>query len=152
MPSDVWLTVNRNSVCISNQLDATYVLSFLYNLPNMFRATMCPSSGTDDCVVLSSRVGMWRGCRKVVETVWEVVRPLRSCYVLRMDTLPASRFWQPSYSYDTISTLDYNTHAFVGSWRWTHGCPKHVEQLVKEKLRTTQTWHLVGFLFTLFMA
>jgi len=24
----------------------------------MFRATMCPSSGTDDCVVLHSRVGM----------------------------------------------------------------------------------------------
>jgi hypothetical protein len=35
----------------------------------MFRATMCPSSGADDCVMLSSRVGMYRGCRKAVKTV-----------------------------------------------------------------------------------
>jgi len=33
----------------------------------MFRATMCPSSGADDCVMLSPRVGMCRGCRKVVD-------------------------------------------------------------------------------------
>jgi len=34
----------------------------------MFRATMCPSSGADDCVVLSPRVGIvpWlqEGCQK----------------------------------------------------------------------------------------
>jgi len=30
----------------------------LYKLLNMFRATMCPSSGTDDWLVLSPRVGI----------------------------------------------------------------------------------------------
>ena len=30
-----------------------YPLYLLYKLLNMFRATMCPSSGADDCVVLS---------------------------------------------------------------------------------------------------
>ena len=42
----------------------------------MFRATMCPSSGADDCVMLQPRVGMCRGCRKVVKTGWQVVRPM----------------------------------------------------------------------------
>jgi len=33
-----------------------YPLFLLYKLLNMFRATMCPSSGADDCAVLSPRV------------------------------------------------------------------------------------------------
>jgi len=45
-----------------------YLLLPLYKLLNMFRATMCPSSGADDCVVLSPRVGIvpWlqEGCQK----------------------------------------------------------------------------------------
>ena len=35
-----------------------YPLFLLYRLLNMFRATMCPSSGADDYVVLSLRVGI----------------------------------------------------------------------------------------------
>jgi len=31
---------------------------FFYKLLNMFRATMCPSSGADDCRVLSPCVGI----------------------------------------------------------------------------------------------
>ena len=56
---NVWLTVHRNSVWIRNHLDVTflcYPLFLLYKLLSMFRATMCPSSGADDCVVLSPRV------------------------------------------------------------------------------------------------
>jgi len=55
---------------ITNQIDVTFVLSFIFlfcKLLNMFRATMCPSSGADDCVVLSPRVGIvpWlqEGCQ-----------------------------------------------------------------------------------------
>ena len=54
---------------IRNQLDVTlcYPLFLLYKLLNMFRATMCPSSGADDCVVLSPPVGivLWlqEGCQ-----------------------------------------------------------------------------------------
>jgi hypothetical protein len=65
----MWLTVHRNSVWIRNQLDVIYVLSLflLYKLLNMFRATMCPSSGAGDCVVLTPRVGIvpWlqEGCQ-----------------------------------------------------------------------------------------
>jgi len=57
-----------SSMWIRNQLDVTlcYPL-FLFYLLNMFRATMCPSSGADDCVMLSPRVGIvpWlqEGCQ-----------------------------------------------------------------------------------------
>ena len=56
-------------VWIRNQPDVTlcYPLYLLYKLLNMFWATMCPSSGADDCVVLSPRVGivLWlqEGCQ-----------------------------------------------------------------------------------------
>ena len=54
---------------VRNQLDVTFVLSLflLYKFLNMFWATMCPSSGADDCVVLLPRVGIvpWlqEGCQ-----------------------------------------------------------------------------------------
>jgi len=35
-----------------------YPLFLLYKLLNMFRAAVCPSSGADNCVVLSPRVGI----------------------------------------------------------------------------------------------
>jgi len=44
-----------------------------YYLLNMFRATICPLSGADDCLILLPCVGMCRGCGKVVKTVWQVV-------------------------------------------------------------------------------
>jgi len=51
-----------HDVWIRNQLDVTFVLSF-----NMFWATMCPSSGADNCIMLSPRVGIvpWlqEGCQ-----------------------------------------------------------------------------------------
>ena len=94
--SDVWLTVHRNSVWKRNQLDVTlcYPLFLLYKLLNMFRATMCPSSGADDCVVLSPLVGIvpWlqEGCQyRLAGSVYteEFVATNSS-----MDTLPANRF------------------------------------------------------------
>ena len=44
-----------------------YTLFLFYKLLNMFQKTMCPSSGADECVVLSPRVGIvpWlqEGCQ-----------------------------------------------------------------------------------------
>ena len=83
-----WLTFLWFSVDKKNQLDVTfYILYFSSNsLLNMFRVTMCPSSGADDCVMLLPRVGMCRGCREVVKTGWQVVRPSRSRQLLMMGT------------------------------------------------------------------
>jgi len=49
---------------------------FFYLLLNMFRATMCPSSGADNCVILYPCFGRCRACGKVVKTGWQLVRPL----------------------------------------------------------------------------
>ena len=76
----------------------------------MFLANMCPSSGADECVVLSPRVGVvsWlqEGCqnRLAGSVSIEFVATISS-----MDTLPANRFWPPSYSHGTIPTRGDNT-------------------------------------------
>ena len=72
-----------------------YPLFLLYKLLNMFRATMCPSSGAEDCVVLSPRVGVvpWlqEGCqsRLAVSVSMEEFVTQRATNS-SMDTLPAS--------------------------------------------------------------
>ena len=50
---DVWLTVHRSSMWIKRPTRCHLViyLFLLYNLLNMFRSTLCPSSGADDLVV-----------------------------------------------------------------------------------------------------
>ena len=50
---DVWLTVHRSSMLIKRPTICHLViyLFLLYSLLNMFRATLCPSSGADDLVV-----------------------------------------------------------------------------------------------------
>jgi len=75
-----------------------FVLSLflLYKLLNMFRATMCPSSGADDCVVLSPRVSVvpWlqEGCQNRLagsvstEQHQHVAITLRSRQLLKMGT------------------------------------------------------------------
>ena len=74
-----------------------YPLFLIYKLLNMFRATMCPSSGADDCVVLSPSVGIvpWlqEGCQNrlggsvsIEEFVAHVAIILRSRQLLKMDT------------------------------------------------------------------
>jgi len=55
---DVWLTVHRSSMWTKKPTKCHLVLYLflLYNLLNMFRATMCPSSGAEDLVVFLPRV------------------------------------------------------------------------------------------------
>ena len=51
----------------TNYMSLLHSLILFYQLLNMFRATMCPSSGADDCVMLQPRVGIvpWlqEGCQ-----------------------------------------------------------------------------------------
>jgi len=53
MVIDVWLTVHRSSMWNKEPTRCHLVLYlfFLYELLNMFRATLCPSSEADDLVV-----------------------------------------------------------------------------------------------------
>ena len=54
----VWLTVHRSSMWNKKPTRCHLVLYLflLYKLLNMFRATLCPSSGADDLVVFLPRV------------------------------------------------------------------------------------------------
>jgi hypothetical protein len=68
-------------------------LFLLYKLLNVFRATKCPSSGADDYVVLSPRVGIvpWlqKGCQNRLAfsaSIEEFVAQLRSRQLLKMGT------------------------------------------------------------------
>jgi len=67
-----------------------YPLFILYKLLNMFRATMCPSSGDDDCLVLSPRVDVvpWlqEGCQNrlagsvsIAELCYELLNGHTTC-------------------------------------------------------------------------
>jgi len=51
--TDAWLTVHRSSVWNKKPTRCHLVLYLflLHKLLNMFRATLCPSSGADDLVV-----------------------------------------------------------------------------------------------------
>jgi len=55
---DVWLTVHRSSKWNKKPTRCHLVLYLflLYKLLNMFRATLCPSSGADNLVVFLPRV------------------------------------------------------------------------------------------------
>jgi len=58
---------------------------FLFYLLNMFRATMCPSSGADDCVIFFPRVGIvpWlqEGCQdRLADSVSIEEFVARYCY------------------------------------------------------------------------
>jgi len=74
-----------------------YLLLLLYKLLNMFRATMRPSSGADDSVVLSPLVGIvpWlqEGCQNRLAgsvCIEEFVAQRATNFSLH--TLPANRF------------------------------------------------------------
>ena len=55
---DVWLTVHRSSMWSKKPTRCHLVLYLFlpYKLLNMFRATLCPSSGANDLVVFLPRV------------------------------------------------------------------------------------------------
>jgi len=63
---DVWLTVHRSSMWIKRPTRCHLVLYLflLYSLLNIFRATLCPSSGADDLVVFFRCVAVPWLCRQ----------------------------------------------------------------------------------------
>ena len=65
-----------------------YPLFLLYKLLNMFRATMCPSPGADDCVVLSPRVGIVPWLQEGVRSTTN--SPMDALLLTGIDSLPAA--------------------------------------------------------------
>jgi hypothetical protein len=91
----------------------------------MFRSTMCPSSGADDCVMLQPCVGMCRGCRKVVKTGWQVVRP-PSCS-------------HGTYQHKAITSRSRQL-VMMGTW-----LAETCWATIRREIKKYKKWHLVGF-------
>ena len=102
----------------------------------MFRATMCPSSGADDCVMLWPCVGMCRGCREGCQ-VWLA----RSA---SMDGLPANRTWQPSRSHGTYQHETRTSHSrqllMMGTW-----LPETCWATIRREIKDTKSDIQLGF-------
>jgi len=96
----------------------------------MFRATLCPSSGTDDLVVFFH------------------VYVARATY-LPMDTQAANRIWLPTQTqhYTTRKKIPLSRQILKMGTRWPETCwATYKEQLIRRNKYNTK-WHLVGFLF-----
>jgi len=85
-----------------------YPLFLLYKLLNMFRATTCPPSGADDCVVLSPRVDVvpWlqEGCQNRLAgsvSIEEFVTTNSSMDTLRSRQLLKVGTWLPETCWAT---------------------------------------------------
>ena len=130
---------------------------------NMFRTTMCPSSGAYAPAYHATNSSMdalpanrsWQPSRKHGTYQHEAITS-RSRQLLMMGTwlsetcwatirreIKNKNSWQPSRSHGT-----YQHEAITSrSWWWAHGCPKHVEQLLEEKWRiqkVTTSWFFLS--------
>ena len=95
---DVWLTVHCSSVWIKRPTRCYLVLYLflLYRLLNMFRVTLCPSSGADDLVVFFRCVAEPWLCRQsdpvgCLSVHWEALsttnktnKRMYECYISRI--------------------------------------------------------------------
>jgi len=116
---------------IRNQLDVTlsYPLFLLYKLLNMFWATMWPSSGADDCVVLSPRVG-------IVPWLQE------GCQNWLAGSVSIEEFIAATARYQHVAiTLRSRQLLKMGTW-----LPETCWATCKGEIKDKTKWHLVGFL------
>ena len=136
MPDTIW-SRNIYHPC-GNKMPTTCNRGFYcrsYCLLNMFRASLCPSSGAHEyytvvaacsnlCCGFSSS---WSG----VEL--RVMRPV--CRML-VNQHPANR-----------TTAQNTTRSnLLSSWWWAWWCPKHVEQAIRSAIKTSvaSSWHFIS--------
>ena len=122
-----------------------YPLFLLYKLLNMFRATMCPSSGDDDCIVLSPHVGivLWlqESCQNWLAGSVSIRIPQWTHYLLTgSDSLPAAT---AQHQHVAITLCSHQLLKMVIR------LPETCRATCKGEIKITQKWHLVGFLPTL---
>jgi len=109
----------------------------------MFRATMYPSSGTDDCVVLSLRVGIvpWlqEGCQNRLAGSVSIEYFVATYYYLltSSDSLPAAT----AQCQHVAITQRSGQLLKMGTW-----LPETCWATCKGEIKDNTKWHLVGFL------
>jgi hypothetical protein len=97
------------------------MLYWTYDMLNMFRVLLCPSSGPQDMCYYC--LGCWLlgvRCRAA------------GCASRKRDAdslLPCT--WPPTTSNEALHTIGgSNTHIVSSSWWWAYKCPKHVEHII----------------------
>jgi len=117
----------------------------------MFRATMCPSSGAVDCVVLSPRVGIvpWlqEGCQNrlagsvsIVDNTQVVLRTTQWTHYLLTgsDSLPATT---AQYQHVAITLL---SRQFLKMGKWLpETCRATCKGEIKDYTKVTSSWFLI---------
>ena len=109
-----------------------------YDMLNMFRAILWPSSGVLDCMCVITSYGVQclvAGCRGSGAGD-QAMRPGRR--ILRVAQHPSSwchslllYTWPPTTSNQALHTIGgNNTHIVSSSWWWVYKCPKHVEPII----------------------
>ena len=116
-----------------------WMVYYTYNMLNMFRALLCPSSGARDYMCVITAYGVQWLCCWLSE-----VRCRTAGYVSRMrnvgrivqhpsswthSLLPAPDLRQPTTN--PLHTIGgNNTHIVWSSGLWAQKCPKHVEHII----------------------
>jgi len=121
-----------------------------YCLLNMFRATLCPSSGVQEYYTVVAACGIsWCGFQ-VAGLVWSCglcVRFAGCCSILQTGHKTLS-----STSDKHLKTTARNTTGsnnciiLLSSWWWAQWCPKHVEQAIRSAIKTSVafSWHFIS--------
>ena len=124
-----------------------------YNMLNMFRGLLCPSSGARDymCVIIAYGVQcLVAGCRRS-SAEQQAVHPgrgiLHDCSratSLCLDAQPAASTWPPPTSNQALLTIGgSNKHIVSSSWCWAWKCTKHFEHIISAiKHSVTSRWFL----------
>ena len=125
-----------------------YPLFLLYKLLNMFRATMCPFSGADNCVVLLPRVGIvpWlqEGCQNrltgsvSIEELKAWILQWTHYQLTGSDSLPAAT---AQHQYMAI-TLRGHQLLKMGTWL-PETCWATCKGEIKDNTKVTSSWFLI---------
>ena len=125
-----------------------------YDMLNMFRALLCPSSGDRDCMCVITAYGVQclvAGCRGS-GAEQQAVRPgrgmLHDVHVVQHPSSWTNKLllctWPPATRNQVLHTIGgNNTHILVvsSSWWWANKCPKHVERIISAiKHSGTSSW------------
>ena len=120
-------------------------------LLNMFRASLCPSSGAQEYYTVVAACGI--SCCGFSSS-WSGVELRVMCLVCRMLQHPANRTHNPQLHTRpaTWKTTARNTtrsnHCIMllSSWWWAYWCPKHVDQAIRSAIKTSvaSRWHFIS--------
>ena len=121
-----------------------------YCLLNMFRAPLCPSSGTQEYYIVVAASGISCSGFQVAGLVWSwglCVRFAGCCNILQTGHITLSSTPDQQLENTARNTTGSN-HCIIllSSWWWAWWYPKHVEQAIRSAIKTSvaSSWHFIS--------